>query len=150
MKNFRLDLSISCNFGSAGRKAPAPPQQPDHEHFFDLIYNLSISCNFQQLWISWQWPDRLWTFFRLDLSISCNFQQLWFRWQKSPLPHSAFHEIPSSYHTCRIPMHPILQIHTLIPPIWISSLSYQLCHTFQNTYIYRSTGHRIMVQVEDL
>ena len=48
-------------------------------------------------------------------------------------------------------MVPILQIHTQIPPIQISSI-YRLptLSTFQNTHIYRSTGHRIMVQVEGL
>ena len=29
---------------------------------------------------------RQWNLFRVDLSISCNFQQLWFSWQK-PSPH---------------------------------------------------------------
>ena len=103
--------------------------------FFDLIYNLSISCNFQQLWISWQWPDceHFLDWIYPFHAISSNFGS---DGRKAPPPHSAFHEIPSSYHTCRIPMHPILQIHTLIPPIWISSLSYQLCQLFKIlTYI---------------
>ena len=50
--------AISSNFGSAGRKAPLP-----------IV-------------------DRQWKFFRLDLSISCNFQWLWFSWQKN-LPQPA-------------------------------------------------------------
>ena len=116
---------------------------------------------------------------RLDLTISCNFQQHWFSWQKIP-PTSGqtgkdfetgyihfmqfpatlvqlaenppsflpFCERPSSHHTCRIPMALILQIHhsdSSYPNIFfrLPTLS-----TFQNTHIYRSTGHRIMVQVE--
>ena len=47
--------AISSNFGSAGRKACPLPSSGTVK------------------------------FFRLDLSISCNFQQLWFSWQKSPL-----------------------------------------------------------------
>ena len=34
-------------------------------------------------------------------------------------------------HTGRIPMVPILQIHTQIPPIQISSIGYQLCQLFK-------------------
>ena len=73
--------------------------------------------------------------------------------QMAEKPPPAFHKIPSSHHTCRIPMLPILQIHTLIPPIWISSLGYQLCQLFKIlTYIeVQDTGQQpIMVQVEDL
>ena len=65
---------------------------------------------------------------RLDLSISCNFQ---LSWQKRPPSFLPFCERPSSHHTCSIPMVPILQIHTQIPPIWISSLGYQLCQLFK-------------------
>ena len=61
-----------------------------------LRLDLSISCNFQQLWFSWQKssPPPAATqgkILRLDLSLSCNFQQLWFSWQKSALPFSAFY-----------------------------------------------------------
>ena len=34
-------------------------------------------------------------------------------------------------HTGRIPKVPILQIHTQIPPIQISSIGYQLCQLFK-------------------
>ena len=80
--------TISSNFGSAGREVlPSAARQWD---IFRL--NLSISCNFQQLWFSWQKAppncqhpdsppsDQTIKNFRLDLSISCNFQQLWFSW----------------------------------------------------------------------
>ena len=85
----------------------------------------------------------------LDLSISCNFQQVWFRWQKRP-PFLPFYERPSLHCTWRIPMVPILQ-----NPHSDSSylnIFYRLptLSTFQNTYICRSTGQRIMVQVEGL
>ena len=43
----------------------------------------------------------------------------------------AFRERPGLCHTCRIPMVPIVQIHTQIPPIQISSLSYQLYQLFK-------------------
>ena len=73
---------------------PCPLQQPKREKILRL--DLSISCNFQQLWLSWQksappWPKRE-KILRLDLSISCNFQQLWFSWQKSPLLPAATKE----------------------------------------------------------
>ena len=42
-----------------------------------------------------------------------------------------FCERPRSHHTCRIPIVPILQIHTQIPPIQISSLGYQFCQLFK-------------------
>ena len=160
-KIFRLDLSISCNFQqlwfSWQKRSPSSsqwkfldwiyafhatlvqlaekPTSPSSQTMkicLDLIYPFhAISSNFGSAGSP---PPQTVKIFRLDLSISCNFQQLWFRWQKSP--PSAFHEIPSSHHTCRIPMHPILQIHTLIPPIWISSLGYQLCQLFKIlTYI---------------
>ena len=35
------------------------------------------------------------------------------------------------HHTGRIPKVPILQIHTQIPPIQISSIGYQLCQLFK-------------------
>ena len=105
--------AISSNFGFCGRKKP-PPQ--DEGNFFYtgsihfrqfpatldfvaekppprmrenfLTLDLSISGNFQQLWILWQkGPPRMReNILTLDLSISGNFQQLWFLWQKSPPP----------------------------------------------------------------
>ena len=42
-------MQFPATLGSAGRKAPTPWRQPDREIFFRL--DLSISCNFQQLWV---------------------------------------------------------------------------------------------------
>ena len=53
--------------------------------------------------------------------------------QKS-LPHPPFLPFrarPVSNRMCGIPMVPILQIHTQIPPIWISSVGYQLYQLFK-------------------
>ena len=81
--------AISSNFSSAGRKAPCPSQWPVTRQWMFFRLNLLISCNFQQLWFSWQKSPpppvaRQWNFFRLELSISYQFQQLWFSWQRSP------------------------------------------------------------------
>ena len=54
--------------------------------------------------------------------------------EKPPPPHlfSAFSSrIWLMHHTGRIPKVPILQIHTQIPPIRISSIGYQLCQLFK-------------------
>ena len=132
-----------------GRKAPAP-KVAKQAKFFRL--NLSISCNFQQLWVQLaERPPRGGQTGKIFLdwiypfhAISSNFG---FSWQKSPPPTDG--KRPSSCHTWRIPMVPILQIHTQIPPIRISYRIPTLS-TFQNTHIYRTTGHKIMVQVEGL
>ena len=65
-------------------------------------------------------------------------------------PFLPFRNGPGSCHTGRIPMVPILQIHTQIPPIQISSYRLPTFSTFQNTHIYRTTGLRIMVHMEGL
>ena len=54
-------------------------------------------------------------------------------WAEKPPPPSflPFREGPGSRHTGRIPKVPILQIHTQIPPIQISSIGYQLCQLFK-------------------
>ena len=115
------------------QKSPTPtPTVAKQEKILRL--DLFISCNFQQHWFSCQKRHPKGAkrkILRLDLSISCNFQQLWFSWQKSPPPFSPFHERPGLHHTCGIPMAPILQIHTQISPIRISSLGYQLCQLFK-------------------
>ena len=51
-------------------------------------------------------------------------------WAEKPTP-SAFSSWISSCHTGRIPKVPILQIHTQISPIQISSIGYQLCQLFK-------------------
>ena len=73
-------------------------------------------------------------------------------WAKKPPPPSflPFCERPGSHHPCGIPMVPILQIHTQISPIQISSLGYQLYQLFKILTYRDSTEHRIMVQVEAL
>ena len=76
-----------------------------------------------------QWPKGE-KILRLGLSFSCNSQQLWFSWQNTHGPHTTNPHSDSSY----------LNIFFRLPTF----------STFQNTHIYRSTIHRIMVQVEGL
>ena len=60
---------------------------PPRKNFFRL--NLSISCNFKQLDLSWQKSpshQEQGIFFRLDLSISCNFRQFAPVGRKAPPP----------------------------------------------------------------
>ena len=55
-------------------------------------------------------------------------------WAEKPPPpplFCLFVRDQDSCHTCRIPKIPILQIHTQIPPIQISSIGYQLCQLFK-------------------
>ena len=140
-------MRVSCTsiitlWVEQGPKAPPPP------HFLPFGDILGLHCvtwhNFAEPYFMHHWTSHLgpgrraptqvakWKILKLDLSISCNFQQLWFSWQKSPPPSFLpFCERPSSHHTCEIPMVTILQIHTQIPPIWISSLGYQLCQLFK-------------------
>ena len=111
-----------------------PPQWPNREIFFRL--DLSISFNFQQLWFIWQkslppqWPNRgkfldwIYPFH----AISSNFGSAG---RKAHPPFPPFRVRPSLCHTCRIPMVPILQNHTQIPPIQISFLGYQLSQLFK-------------------
>ena len=110
---------ISSNFCSGGRKAPSPPlPSPPLPHY--------LPPPLPSL------PHRNRDFFRLDLSISCNFQQLWFQVaEKLPPSFLPFRGRPGLCHPCGILMVPILQIHTQIPPIWISSLGYQLYQLFK-------------------
>ena len=52
--------------------------------------------------------------------------------EKPPPPSFLpFQERPSLCHRCRIPLVPIVQIHTQIPPIQTSSLAYQLYQLFK-------------------
>ena len=52
--------------------------------------------------------------------------------EKSPPPSFLpFHERSDLCHTRGRPMVPIVQIHTQIPPIQISSIGYQLCQLFK-------------------
>ena len=53
-------------------------------------------------------------------------------WAEKPPPlFCLFVMDRASHHTGRIPKVPILQIHTQIPPIQISSIGYQLCQLFK-------------------
>ena len=81
---------ISSNFGFLWHKSPPTPKM--REFFFTL--DLSISGNFEQLWLLWQKSPLLQDegkFFTLDLSISGIFEQLWILLQKS-LPPSPMWE----------------------------------------------------------
>ena len=125
-----LDLSISGNFEQLWFLWQNTPPQ-DEGNFFDIR-----SIHFRQFWATLVFvaerpplQDEE-NFLTSDLSISGNFQQLWFLWQKSP-PFLPFHHGPGLCHIGRIPKIPIPQIHTQIPPIWISSIGYQLCQLFK-------------------
>ena len=63
--------------------------------------------------------------------------------EKPPPLFCLFCERSDSCHTCGIPMVPIVQIHTQIPPIQISSIGYQLCQLFKYSHIqkYRTQYH---------
>ena len=74
------------------------------------------------------------------------------KWAEKPPPlFSAFLSWTRlTCHTGRIPKVPILQIHTQIPPIRISSIGYQLCQLFKILTYTEPTGLRIMVHIEGL
>ena len=114
-----------------GWKAPPPPGWG--KNFWPQIYPFqAILSNFGFGGRKAPPPPRMReNFLTSDLSISGNFKQLWFLWQKSPPSFLPFHEGPGLHHTGRIPKVPILQIHTQIPPIRISSIGYQLCQLFK-------------------
>ena len=146
--------AISSNFGFCGRKAPPPrlrenfltsdlsvsgnfeqlwflwQKSPPRIREKFLTSDLSIWGNFEQLSFLWQKsppPQVEGKFFDFR---SIHFRQFWatlvFVAEKSPPPFLPFCHWPGSHHTGRIPKVPILQIHTQIPPIWISSIGYQL------------------------
>ena len=60
--------------------------------------------------------------------------------EKRPTSFLPFHQGTGSCHTGRLPKVPILQIHTQIPPIQISSIGYQLCQLFK-ILTYRELQH---------
>ena len=135
---FRLDLSISCNFQQLSfrwQKSP-PPSLPllSLRSLLLLPHSLPFLTTSIPPPPSPPSPRNRAIFFRLDLSISCNFQQPWFQAAgKPPLSFLPFHQRPGPgpYCTCGIPMVPIIQIRTQIPPIQISSLGYQFCQLFK-------------------
>ena len=73
--------AISSNFGSAGRKAPLPSVAKRGKI---LRLDLSISCNFQQLWFSWQKSPPPCLFMR-DLACITNVEYPWSPYYKSTL-----------------------------------------------------------------
>ena len=81
-------LHYWTSYWGPGRKSPLPPVVEQGQL---LRLDLSISCNFQQLWFSWQKCHPTWMeqgkILTLDLSISCNFQQHWFNWQNPQGPN---------------------------------------------------------------
>ena len=124
--------------------AEKPPPPQDERNF--LTSDLSISGNFEQLWYLWQKsppPPRMReTFFDFR---SIHFRQfratLVFVAEKPP-PFLPFCQGLGSCHTERIPKVPILQIHTQIPPIQISSIGYHLCQLFKiHIQNYRTQNH---------
>ena len=121
--------AILSNFGFCGRKV-GPPRM--RGNFWPDLKISGFLSNF-----GWQkgpsYPPRMREIFLTpDLSISGNFEQLWFLWQKSPPPSFlSFCQGLGSHYTGRIPKVPILQIHTQIPAIRISSIGYQLCQLFK-------------------
>ena len=110
-------------------KPPHPP--PDEGQFFDFR-----SIHFRQLWATLVFvaekPPPPWG--KIFDFRSIHFRQfratLVFVAEKPPsfLP---FLHGPGLWHIGRIPKVPILQIHTQIPPIRISSIGYQLCQLFK-------------------
>ena len=105
---------ISSNFHSAGRKPPPPSSQRGKNSETESIHFMQFPATFIQLAENPP-PHpaaKEGKILRLNLSISCNFQQLWFSWQKAPpLPHSSqrgkkfwdwiypFHAISSNFHS---------------------------------------------------
>ena len=136
--------AISSNFGFCGRKVPPPK---DEGQFFDFRF-----IHFRQFWATLVFvaekppPQNEGKFFNFRFIHFRQFQaNLVFVAEKlPPLPRMSenfltsdlssflpFRHGPGSCHTGRIPKVPILQIHTQIPPIQISSTGYQLCQLFK-------------------
>ena len=64
-----------------------PPQEQGKFFSTGSIHFMQFRATFIQLVENFP-PQEQGNFFRLDVSISCNFEQLWFSWQKSPLPRN--------------------------------------------------------------
>ena len=89
--NLSISCNFQQLWFSWQKKPPFPhtPQQPKREKFWDWIYPFhAISSNFGSAGRKAPPHGQRGKKLRLNLSISCNFQQLWFSWQKSPLPHT--------------------------------------------------------------
>ena len=138
-----MDLSISCNLPATLVQLAEKPPPP--------IKKFCGSCFMQFQWLGRKAPPP-----RGKNSEPGSFHFMQFPAtlvqlaEKAP-PFSAFSwETCNSHCTCRIPMVLILQIHTQDSSY--PNIFYRLptLSTFENNHIYRSTGHRIMVQVEGL
>ena len=118
--------------------AEKPPSQDEGKFWTS---ELSISGNFKQLWFLWQksppppMREKFWLQIYPFQAILSNFG---FCGRKAPPPPRwgkifwlQIFGFCGLHHTGRIPMVPILQIHTQISPIWISSIGYQLCQLFK-------------------
>ena len=121
----------NLNLMQIGRKSPPLPFGGYSVHIMwcDITLPNHISCIIEHLTGDLSKEGKI---LRLDISISCNFQQLWFSWQKSTPPPSflPFCERPSSHHTCRIPMSPYYKS-TLRFSLSKYLLGYQLYQLFK-------------------
>ena len=86
----------------------------------------------------------------MNLCSKINIPENWAENAPPPLFCLFIRDPACCHRPCGIPMVPILQIHTQISPIQISSLGYQLYQLFKILTYRDSTEHRIMVQVEAL
>ena len=119
------DLSTSGNFEQLWfwwKKRPPPPDEGKNFdtrsiHFRQFQATLVLveekpPPKWGKIFLHWIYPFQ---------TILSNFG---FCGRKAPLSFVPFHERHNSCYPCGIPMVPILQICTQIPPIWISSLGY--------------------------
>ena len=122
-----------------GRKAPSPATKEGKNSDTKSIHFMQFPATLVQLAESppplWTKRGKFWDRIYPFHAISSNFGSTGKK--KAPPPSFLpFHERPDWHCTCRITMVPILQIHTQIPPIRISSLGYQLCKLFKILYMW--------------
>ena len=78
--------AILSNFGFCDRKAPTPPPGWGKRDLHWIYPFRAIWATLVFVAEKPPPPRMREIFFTLDLSILCNFKQLWFMWQKSPHP----------------------------------------------------------------
>ena len=118
--------AISSNF--SWQKAPPPPLMKKIWDWNGSIHFMQFPATLVQLTEKPPPQEKkFWDWIYPFHAISSNFGSVG---RKGP-PFLPFCERPGSCCTWRIPMVPILQIHTWIPPIRISSIGYQLCQLFK-------------------
>ena len=127
--------AISSNFGSAGRKAPPPHSVTKVGKKFKtgFIHFMQFPATLVQLAEKLP-PPPVTEDGKKFKTGSINFMQFpatLVQLAEKPPSFCLLLREPSSHHTCRIPMVPILQIHSQIPPIQISSLGYQIYQLFK-------------------